>query len=197
MSPFYCTVWCLYRCVAIILLSMLFLVTLLYLCGCGVPILYSHVLRFLVVTWLLSIGSLVDPNMCLFIMGLSAQSVVWGCGVCAANVEYAFFRQLWVCYFVAPSLMRGRVCNLLLLLVLSSAVPRDSRPYFIVPILETPPTWRSRSPYLYPPGTRWPRYSPRHWVPFLSPLTTCRTTVEVFYPSSTREWALYSFKILF
>jgi hypothetical protein len=24
-----------------------------------------------------------------------------------------FFRQLWVCYFVAPSLMRGRVCNLL------------------------------------------------------------------------------------
>jgi hypothetical protein len=25
-----------------------------------------------------------------------------------------FFRQLWVCYFVAPSLTRGRVCNLLL-----------------------------------------------------------------------------------
>jgi hypothetical protein len=28
-----------------------------------------------------------------------------------------FFRQLLVCYFVAPSLTRGRVCNLLLLLV--------------------------------------------------------------------------------
>jgi hypothetical protein len=37
-----------------------------------------------------------------------------------------FFRQLWVCYFVAPSLTRGRVCNLLLLLVLASAVPIGS-----------------------------------------------------------------------
>jgi hypothetical protein len=66
-----------------------FLVTLLYLRGCGVPISYRHVLRFLIVMRMLSTGSLVDPNMCLFIMGLSAQSVVWGCGVCAANVEYA------------------------------------------------------------------------------------------------------------
>jgi hypothetical protein len=32
------------------------------------------------------------------------------------------FRQPRVCYFVAPSLTRGRVCNLLLLLVLASAV---------------------------------------------------------------------------
>lgn len=24
---------------------------------------------------------------------------------------------------------------------------------------ETPQTWRSRSPYLYPPGARWPRYT--------------------------------------
>jgi hypothetical protein len=34
-----------------------------------------------------------------------------------------FLRQLRVCYFVAPSLTRGRVCNLLLLLVLTTAVP--------------------------------------------------------------------------
>jgi hypothetical protein len=99
-----------------------------------------------------------------------------------------FFRQLRVCYFVALSLTRGRVCNLLLLLVLASAVPQDSRPYFIVPILETPPTWRARSPYLYPPGTRYPRYTPGHWVRFPSPLTTLRATVEVFYPASTRDW---------
>jgi hypothetical protein len=51
-----------------------------------------------------------------------------------------FFRQLRVCYFVAPSLTRGRVSNLLLLLVLASAFPRDSRPYVIVSVLETPPT---------------------------------------------------------
>jgi hypothetical protein len=37
-----------------------------------------------------------------------------------------FFRQLLVCYFVVPSLRRGRVCNLLLLLVLASAVPLGS-----------------------------------------------------------------------
>jgi hypothetical protein len=29
---------------------------------------------------------------------------------------------------------------------------------------ETPPTWRTRSLYLYPPGTGWPGYTPRHWV---------------------------------
>jgi hypothetical protein len=37
-----------------------------------------------------------------------------------------FFRQLRVCYFVAPSLTRGRVCKLLLLLILASAVPLGS-----------------------------------------------------------------------
>jgi hypothetical protein len=45
---------------------------------------------------------------------------------------------------------------------------------------ETPPTWRARSPYLYPPGTGWPSYTPRHSVPFLSPPTTCRSMVEIF-----------------
>jgi hypothetical protein len=36
--------------------------------------------------------------------------------------------------------------------------------------IETPPTWRARFPYLYPPGTGWPSYTPRHWVPFSLPL---------------------------
>jgi hypothetical protein len=76
-----------------------------------------------------------------------------------------FFRLLRVFYFVAPFLSWGRVCNLLLLLVIARAVPRDSRPYFIVPILETPPTWRARSPYLYQAGTGWPRYTLGHCVP--------------------------------
>jgi hypothetical protein len=52
---------------------------------------------------------------------------------------------------------------------------------------ETLPTWRARSPYLYPPGTGWPGYTPGHWVPFSSPPTTRRTTMEVFDPSSTRD----------
>jgi hypothetical protein len=43
-----------------------------------------------------------------------------------------------------------------------------------------PPTWRVRSPYLYPPETGRPSHNPRHWVPFSSPPTTRRATVEVF-----------------
>jgi hypothetical protein len=36
----------------------------------------------------------------------------------------------------------------------------------------TPPTWRARSLYLYPPWTEWPRYTPRH---FSSPPGTLAT----------------------
>jgi hypothetical protein len=43
---------------------------------------------------------------------------------------------------------------------------------------ETLPTWRVRSPYLYPPGTGWPCYIPRHWVPFASAPATHRTIVR-------------------
>jgi hypothetical protein len=32
--------------------------------------------------------------------------------------------------------------------------------------IETPWTWRARFLYLYPPGTGWPSYTPRHWIPF-------------------------------
>jgi hypothetical protein len=38
-------------------------------------------------------------------------------------LQEIFFRQLRICYFVTPSLMRRRVCNLLLLLVLASSSP--------------------------------------------------------------------------
>jgi hypothetical protein len=73
-------------------------------------------------------------------------------------------RQLWL-YFVAPSLMRGRVCNCTIAFRPCQSshswveVPQNSRPYFTVSS-ETPSTWRARSPYLYPPGTGWPSYTP-------------------------------------
>jgi hypothetical protein len=66
---------------------------------------------------------------------------------------------------------------------------------------EIPPTWRVRSPYLYPPGTEWPGYIPRHWVLFSSPPTTRRTTMAVFEPASTWDFecifnlSLYSVKL--
>jgi hypothetical protein len=52
-------------------------------------------------------------------------------------------------------------------------------------------TWRARFPYLYAPGTRWPSYTPRHWVPVSSPPATRRATVEVLEPASTRDLILH------
>jgi hypothetical protein len=40
--------------------------------------------------------------------------------------------------------------------------------YFIVSIFETPPTWRARFLYLYPPGTGWPSCTLGHWVSTLT-----------------------------
>jgi hypothetical protein len=58
------------------------------------------------------------------------QSV--GQSVLVSGAQFFFvleivIRQLWVCYFVAPSLTRGRVCNLLLLLVLLGSALSDER----------------------------------------------------------------------
>jgi hypothetical protein len=42
-------------------------------------------------------------------------------------------------------------------------VTQNLKPCFTVSS-ETPPTWRARFPYLYPPGTGWPSYTLGHWV---------------------------------
>jgi hypothetical protein len=102
-----------------------------------------------------------------------------------------FFSKLNTCGhspYATSSLTRKWVCRLQLLLVLASAVilgskSRGTRDHILLFKFETPPTCRARSPYLYPPGTGWPRYTPRHWVPFSSPPTTRR--VEVFESAST------------
>jgi hypothetical protein len=65
-------------------------------------------------------------------------------------------------------------------------VPRDSTIIFYPLRFETPPTLRARFPYLYPPGTGWPGYNPRHWVPFSSSSTTRRARVEIFESASAR-----------
>jgi hypothetical protein len=59
--------------------------------------------------------------------------------------------------------------------------------------VETPPTWRARSPYLCHPGTEWPDFTPRHWVPFSSPPTTRRAAVEVLDTASTQESVLIAY----
>jgi hypothetical protein len=104
-----------------------------------------------------------------------------------------FIFQLNTCGYspyVTSSLTRGWVCRLQLLLVSPAQSFSGPSPARLMTILycltfETPPTWRPRSQYLYASGTGWPGYTPRHWVPFTSPPTTRRATVEVFDPSST------------
>jgi hypothetical protein len=61
----------------------------------------------------------------------------------------------------------------------------ELKPYFTVSFT-TPPTWRARFSYLYPPGTMWSSRTLGQWVPFSSPLMARRATVEVFQPASTR-----------
>jgi hypothetical protein len=99
-----------------------------------------------------------------------------------------FIFQLNTCGYspyVTSSLTKEWVCRLQLLLVLVSAVIhrselRGTHDHILVSQTEAPPTWRARSPYLYPPGTGWSGYTPRHWVTCSSPRTTRRATVEVF-----------------
>jgi hypothetical protein len=111
------------------------------------------------------------------------------------RTQNQYFFQLSNCGYspdITSSLMRGWVCRLKLLwsspaqsfsgLSLAGLVT-----IFYCPRLETPPTWRTRSPYLYPPGAGRPSYVSRHRVPFSSPLTTRRVTVEVFEPASARN----------
>jgi hypothetical protein len=101
-------------------------------------------------------------------------------------------REFRVCWCESLSLTRERVCRLQLLLVLTSAVilgseSRGTRDNILLSQIRDSPNWRARSQYLYPPGTGWPSYTPRHWVPFPSPLTTRKATVEIFEPASTRS----------
>jgi hypothetical protein len=92
-------------------------------------------------------------------------------------------RQLHVCWCGAPSPTRGWVCHLQLLLALASMIILGSESrgtLHHILLSQTPPTYGTRMPYLYPPSTGWPSYTPRHWIPFSWPPTTCRVMVEIF-----------------
>jgi hypothetical protein len=106
---------------------------------------------------------------------------------------FIIVRQLRVCWCGTLSLTRERIYRLQLLMGPRQRshswgwVSRDSWSYltiFFCLRFESPPTWRAKSVYLYPPGTGSPSYTPRHGVPFSSPPTTRRATVEVFQSPS-------------
>jgi hypothetical protein len=85
-----------------------------------------------------------------------------------------FIFQLNTCGYspyIISFLTRGWVCRLQLLLSLASAVILRSESlgihdHIILSQIRHSPTWKVRSPYLYPTGTGWPGYTSRHWVPF-------------------------------
>jgi hypothetical protein len=67
-----------------------------------------------------------------------------------------FLRHLRVCYFMAPSLTRGRVCNLLLLLGHASALPLgfeslEIREHILLPQLFSLPHPGRPGPHIYIP----------------------------------------------
>jgi hypothetical protein len=88
----------------------------------------------------------------------------------------SFLTRGWVLSFTIAAGPRQR-----------SHSPAEFMTTFYCLIFDTPPTWRAKSPYLYPAGTEWPGYTPGHWVPFSSPATNRRATVEVFEPASKRN----------
>jgi hypothetical protein len=124
---------------------------------------------------------------CLAVEAKLWSTVSWpnclGVGLLFGVHDQIFFFSVWqlrVSWCGVPSLTRGQVCNLPCQSSHSWVwVPQNSWPYFTVSF-QTLPTWRARSPYLYPPGTGWSSYISGYWVPFMSPLTTHRATVEVF-----------------
>jgi hypothetical protein len=90
----------------------------------------------------------------------------------------------------APTLTKGQVCSL------NCYWPSPAQSFsclsaeglmtiFYCLRFKIRPTFRARPPYLYPPGTGWLSYNPRNRVPFSSPPTTRRATVEELKTAST------------
>jgi hypothetical protein len=95
---------------------------------------------------------------------------------------------------MAPSLTRGWVCKLLLLLGYAEAAPLGSEAKLAKTIFHWLQFLRlsqpgGEGPCIYIPSqeTGWPSYTPGYYVPFSSPCTTLGATVEVFQPASTRR----------
>jgi hypothetical protein len=84
--------------------------------------------------------------------------------------------------------------SLKLLLALASEVTlrsesRATHDQILLSPIQDCQTWRARSPYLHPPWTGCPGYTPRYYFPFSSPPTTRGATVDLSDPASTRgDW---------
>jgi hypothetical protein len=99
--------------------------------------------------------------------------------------------------YVTSSLTREWVCRLQLMLALVSAVIlrsgyRGTHNHISLPQIRGSSNLEGKVPYLYPPGTRWPSYTPRHWVPFSSSLTTRISWISLIIYNFKTPWAALS-----
>jgi hypothetical protein len=114
------------------------------------------------------------------------------------------FFHLNTCFhspYVTSSLTRGWVCSLQLLLGLASEVILRSescgtRDDILLFQIRDCPNLEGQVPVFLSPRNRLASFTPRHCVPFSSPPTTRRATVEVFDPASTREYRIESSRVL-
>jgi hypothetical protein len=107
---------------------------------------------------------------------LSGQMIILQISLC----DKIFFVS-----YRAPFLTRERVCNLQWNRA-QVTVAQDPQPYeYSAVSFENTPTWRAISPHSPSPGTGRPSYTPRHWDPPSSPLTTRRATGS---PSSSSSY---------
>jgi hypothetical protein len=106
----------------------------------------------------------------------------------------SIFFQLNTCFhspYVTLSLTRGWVSRLQLLLVLESAVilrseSRGTHDHILLSRIRDSPNLEGQVLVFISHRDSVAQLYPRYWVPFSSPPTTRRATVEVFDPASTR-----------
>jgi hypothetical protein len=89
------------------------------------------------------------------------------------------FRQLWVCWCGAPSLMRSRICSFQFLPGIASAAfliseSHGSHEHILLSLFfRLPQPGGPRPLYLFLPETWWPSYTAGHWVRWCT--VTCIT----------------------
>jgi hypothetical protein len=104
-------------------------------------------------------------------------------------------QDFYYCHTVLGLLMWGTlhdertICHLQLVLVLGNTVilgyqSCGTHDHILLSWIRNTPNLVSKVPVFISPGTGWPSYNPRHWVPFSSPPTTRGDTVEVLEPTT-------------
>jgi hypothetical protein len=154
----------------------------------NIPVCCYFVSRCLAAFWTMEIPSLCVESELLYDWRFTANQFILASSRLRPMTNILF--QWNTCRYVTSSFMRGLVCRLQLLLGLASLVilwseSCGTHDHILQSRIWDSSTWKARSPYLYPPGTGWPSYTPRHWVLFSSPPMTCRPMVEVVQPAST------------